>query len=68
MVAKLAAARGALSEVRDRPPPNLWEQLRRALREWRDGAREQADPSLVFHLAFTAPLLLGLLALARRLS
>jgi hypothetical protein len=54
--------------MQERPPTTFWEQLRRALRAWRDGAREQADPSLAFHLAFTAPLLLGLMALARRLS
>jgi hypothetical protein len=52
-------------------PKHLWEDLRRAIDDWmagdEDGEGEQAgDPSLLFHLAFTAPLVLGVLAMLRR--
>ena len=54
----------------DRKPKTLWEELRRAIDDWmggeRDGEGEQADdPSLLFHLSFTAPLLIAAIALAR---
>ncbi len=55
-------------------PKSLWDELVRALRGWpRDergkrGKRDEksADPTLMFHLLLTAPLLLGLLLMARR--
>lgn len=50
---------------------SLWDQLLRAFGDWLDegdGDEEQAsdDPSLMFHLMLTAPLIIGLLAIARR--
>jgi hypothetical protein len=52
-------------------PKHLWEDLRRAIDEWmvpdEDGEGEQADdPTLLFHLCFTAPLVIGVLAMLRR--
>lgn len=48
---------------------SLWDQLLRAFDDWLDdGDEEQAsdDPSLLYHLMLTAPLIIGLLAIARR--
>ena len=56
--------------MRDRKKPkSLWDELRRALHGLVDDEdkerREQAsDPSFMFHLLFTVPLLLGLYAMA----
>lgn len=52
-------------------PKSLWEQLRRQFDDWMDreaeGDPEQADdPTLLFHLLFTAPFVIGLLMLVRR--
>ena len=49
---------------------SLWDELRRAIDDWMVGEdeqeREQADdPSLLFHLCFTAPLFIGMVALLR---
>ena len=46
--------------------PSLWDELRRALAHWMerddDDDREQAgDPTLHYHLLFTAPLLIAVL-------
>ena len=51
-------------------PKDLWEELRRAIDDWmvgdQDGEGEQADdPTLLFHLSFTAPLLIAAIVLAR---
>jgi hypothetical protein len=52
-------------------PKALWTELRRAIDDWmageREGEGEQADdPTLLFHLCFTAPLVIGVLAMLRR--
>jgi hypothetical protein len=52
-------------------PKDLWDELRRAIDDWmapgEDQEGEQAgDPSLLFHLCFTAPLVIGVLAMLRR--
>jgi len=57
--------------MRDRKPKSLWDELRRAFHGWMkddEGEhREQAsDPSFMFHVLFTAPLLLGLFAMMTR--
>lgn len=51
-------------------PKELWNELRQAIDDWmvgeRDGEGEQADdPTLLFHLCFTAPLVIAAIALAR---
>lgn len=51
-------------------PKDAWDELRRAIDEWmggeREGEGEQADDAtLLFHLAFTAPLVMGVIALLR---
>ena len=56
-----------------KPPESesLWHQLLRAFDDWLDdGDDEQAsdDPSLMFHLMLTAPLVIGVLAMVRRIS
>jgi len=56
--------------MRDWDPKSLWDEVRRAFHGWideEDDEGEQAqDPSFVFHLLFTAPLLLGLFAMMTR--
>ena len=48
-------------------PKTLWDELRRALDDWMGEEPEQADdPSLFYHLCFTAPLVIGLLMMVRR--
>lgn len=55
-------------------PGDVWETLRQRVREWMDGgeARErssnedEADPSMLFHLSITAPLLIAFLILTRQ--
>jgi hypothetical protein len=56
----------------DQKPKHLWDELRRAIDDWmlgerdREGEGEQADdPTLLFHLCFTAPVVIGVLALMR---
>ena len=55
--------------MRDWKPKTLWDELVRTVHGWierEDEEGEQAqDPSWLFHLLFTAPLLLGLYAMAR---
>ncbi len=56
--------------MRDWKPKTLWDELLRAVQGWmqpeedEEGEKAQ-DPSLMFHLLFTVPLLLGLYAMAR---
>jgi hypothetical protein len=52
-------------------PKQLWDELRRAIDDWmvgdQDPEGEQADdPTLLFHLCFTAPLVIGVIAMLRR--
>jgi hypothetical protein len=52
-------------------PKHLWNELRRRIDDWmvrdEDGEGEQADdPTLLFHLCFTAPMVIGVLAMMRR--
>ncbi len=49
-------------------PRGLWDEVRRRVKDWIEDDEESdvEDPSLVFHLALTAPLLIGLLLMARR--
>ncbi len=52
----------------------VWETLRETVAGWLggeepsggDSSEDEADPPLLFHLAFIAPLLLALVALTRR--
>ena len=47
-------------------PKSLWDELVQAFRDWGEDEEQAKDPSLAFHLLFTAPLLLALLALMKR--
>lgn len=50
-------------------PKSVWEELRKTLRSWTgddDDERRTVDPSLLFHLMITVPLMLALLTMARR--
>ncbi|HET7728742.1 MAG TPA: hypothetical protein VFK48_01800 [Usitatibacter sp.] len=55
-------------------PKGLWEEIRSAFSQWLDGdpsdAEEEAsdDPSMMFHLLFTMPLIIGILVTVRRLA
>ena len=50
-------------------PKGLWDELKRTFEGWTNDDDEQSsDPTLVFHLLFTAPLLIGLLAMVHRLA
>ena len=58
----------------DWQPDRVWESVRRRVLEWmgvdegRDGQsnEDDADPTLLFHMSITAPLLIALLMLMRR--
>ena len=53
--------------MKDRDPKSLWDELRKTLQGPADEDDEQSsDPTLLFHLMATAPLLLALIAMARR--
>lgn len=53
--------------MRDWNPKSLWDELRRAFQGWMDEDEEQStDPTLMFHLMFTAPLIIGILAMVKR--
>jgi hypothetical protein len=48
---------------------SLWDELRRTLHGWMDDEDEgekAQDPTFTFHLLFTAPLVLGILAMMAR--
>jgi hypothetical protein len=49
-------------------PKSLWDELKRTFRWSSDDDEEQStDPTLLFHMIFTAPILIGLLAMVRKL-
>lgn len=56
--------------MKDWKPKSLWDELRRALHGWMDEDDDEGehaqDPTLMFHLLFTAPLLLGFFMMTRR--
>ena len=51
-------------------PKALWNEVKRAFSGTEDDDRQSdeqsGDPTLLFHMMFTAPLLLGLIMMARR--
>jgi hypothetical protein len=52
--------------MRDWSPRSLWHALRDTVERWMaESDGDDADPALLFHLAFTAPLLIGLIVLLR---
>ena len=49
-------------------PKGLWDELKRTFQSASDDDDEQSgDPTLLFHMMLTAPLLIGLLAMIRKL-
>lgn len=49
-------------------PKSIWDELKRTFRGWTDDDEEQSsDPTLLFHMTFTAPLLIGLLVMMRKI-
>jgi hypothetical protein len=58
----------------DWQPGGIWESLRQRVLDWigADDARDaspdedEVDPTLMFHLAVTAPVVIGVLVLMRR--
>lgn len=58
--------------MRNWKPKSLWDELLRAFHGWmdeEDDDREQAqDPALLFHLFFTAPIVIGIFAMVTALS
>jgi hypothetical protein len=49
-------------------PKSLWDELKRTFQSSSDDDEEQStDPTLLFHMMFTAPILIGLLAMVRKL-
>ena len=54
--------------MRDPTPRTLWDQLCQAVKEWVDEEEPSAaDPALLFHLALSVPLAIGLLVALRHL-
>ena len=53
--------------MRDWDPKSLWDEFRKALQGPGEEDDEQSsDPMLLFHMLATVPLLLALIAMARR--
>lgn len=53
--------------MRDWSPRTLWHDLCEIVEEWMSGEdADEVDPALLFHLALTVPLLIGLVAMLRR--
>jgi hypothetical protein len=53
--------------MRDWDPKSLWDESRKTFQGPGDDDDEQSsDPTLLFHMLVTAPLLLALIAMARR--
>ncbi|HUP29998.1 MAG TPA: hypothetical protein VM122_07495 [Usitatibacter sp.] len=58
--------------MKDAKQESLWNQFLRAFDHWLDGESEEEteeaseDPTLLYHLMFIAPLVIGFLAMARR--
>jgi hypothetical protein len=54
--------------MKDTDPKSLWDELRQAFDDWMGVDPEQADddPSMLFHLLFTVPLVMGLIVMLRR--
>ena len=58
----------------DWQPGRLWQSVRQRVREWMgvedapdsQSNEDEADPMLIFHMAVTAPIVIGLLILMRR--
>ena len=58
----------------DWQPERLWRSVRQRVREWMgvedtsdtQSNEDEADPTLFFHMAVTAPIVIGLLILMRR--
>ena len=49
-------------------PKTMWRRVRRSVRDWMEPEEaEPADPSLMFHLTFTMPLVIGVLVALRQL-
>jgi hypothetical protein len=47
-------------------PKSLWDELRKAFQDWtHDDEGPSSDPSMLFHLMLTVPLLIALIAMAR---
>lgn len=47
-------------------PKSFWDELRKAFRDWTEDDEEQStDPSMLFHLIFTVPLVIAIIAMAR---
>lgn len=58
--------------MRDWKPKALWDEVRRTVRDWMerddDEGEKAQDPSFMFHVLFTVPLLLGLYAMMTMMS
>jgi hypothetical protein len=53
--------------MKDWDPKSLWDELRRTLQGWMNEDEEQSsDPTLLFHMMVTAPLVIGLLIMVSR--
>lgn len=50
-------------------PKTMWQRVQRSVRDWMEPEEAEAepDPSLVFHLTFTMPLVIGVLVALRQL-
>jgi hypothetical protein len=48
-------------------PKTMWRRVRRSVRDWMEPEEAEPDPSMVFHLTFTMPLIIGVLVALRQL-
>jgi hypothetical protein len=47
-------------------PKTVWRRVRNSVRDWMQPEEAEPDPSLLFHLAFTMPLVIGVLVALRQ--
>ena len=48
-------------------PKAMWRRVQRSVRDWMEPEDVEPDPSVLFHLTFTMPLVIGVLLALRQL-
>jgi hypothetical protein len=48
-------------------PKTMWRRVQRSVRDWMEPEDVEPDPSVLFHLTFTMPLVIGVLVALRQL-
>ena len=64
---ELNPARFLESGMKPWNPKTMWRRVRRSVRDWMEPEEAEPDPSLMFHLTFAMPLIIGVLIALRQL-